>query len=107
MPLTACLPEGTNPGAASLTDAYTVPASNIFEGIVVVTNRAAVATAFRVSIALAGAADAPTHYIAYDVAIAGNATVDTSRFTAPAGAVIRVYATLATLTFRPTGYLKS
>ena len=92
-----------NPAAATLEDAYTVPASTKFEGRVLVANRSASATAFRISLALAGAADDPMQYIAYDVAITGNDTAWTERFAIPAACVVRVYATLATLSFAITG----
>ncbi len=92
-----------NPGAASLEDIYTVPVLRKFEGKVIVANRSATATAFRVALAPDGAVDDPSHYIAYDVAITGNAKDATPAFTIPEGCVVRVYATLATLTFTLTG----
>ena len=68
-----------------------------------VANRSAVATTFRVSIAIAGAADANQQYLAYDVAIAGNATAKIIGISLGAADRIRVYATLATLSFNATG----
>jgi len=91
------------PGAASLTDAYTVPASTKFEGKVIVANRSATGTTFRISLAPAGAADATSQYIVYDLAIPGNDTYTTPNFSIAATAVVRVYATLATVTFTVTG----
>jgi len=95
----------SKPTAATLTDIYTVPSST--EAIVssiVVCNQSATATAFRISVAPAGAADATSQYLYYDVAIPGN---DTFAFTGGVSLAttdkIRVYNTLATLSFTVTG----
>lgn len=95
----------SNPGAAALTDAYTVPgARSAVVSSIVVSNNSAVATAFRLSLAVAGAADNAKQYIAFDNAIAGNTTVS---FVLGIGLattdVVRVYATLATLAFNIFG----
>jgi hypothetical protein len=89
------------PGAATLTDCYTVPAlTTATVSTLVVCNRSATATAFRVSVAVAGAADATSQYIYYDVAIPGNDTfAATLGISLGAGDVVRVYNTLATCTF--------
>lgn len=92
----------TNPGAASLTDSYTVPAAT--EAIIssiTVANRSSTQTSFRIAIAPAGAADNLVHYVAYDVVIVGNDVYARQPgFTLAATDKIRVYATLATLTFQ-------
>ena len=93
----------SNPGAATLTDAYTVPAGTSAVVSIFVANRSAVATSFRLSLAIAGAVDALSQYIAYDVAIVGNQTIQFDKITLAATDVVRVYATLATLTFTITG----
>lgn len=95
----------TNPGAASLTDSYTVPgATQAIISSIVVCNRSGTSTSFRISIAVAGAADDPKQYIYYDVVIPGNDTfVATIGMTLGAADKIRVYATLATLTFTTFG----
>ncbi len=95
----------TNPSATTLTDAYTVPVGSNFEFKYVVANRSVTATSFRVSIAIAGAADDNKQYVAYDTAITGNDIYDSPVFFINATDVIRVYATLATLTFTITGEL--
>lgn len=95
----------TDPTAATLTDAYTVPAGNTFEFFLTVANRGA-ATAFRWSIAIAGAADANAQYKAYDVAIAANDVYVSETYRINATDVIRVYATLATLSFGINGVLR-
>lgn len=95
----------SNPTAANLTDAYTVPAlTRATISTITVANRSATPTSFRISIAVNGAGDALPQYLFYDVAIDGNDT-----FAATIGAtvgpadVVRVYATLATLSFNIFG----
>lgn len=93
------------PGAATLTPLYTVPAlTTTTASTIVVANQSAVATSFRISVAVAGAADTPAQYLYYDVAIAGNDVfAATLGITLGAGDVVRVYATLATLSFNLFG----
>ena len=95
----------TNPGAATLTDSYTVPgATSATVSTITVANRSATATSFRISVAIAGAADNNVQYIAYDVPISGNDTIGfTIGVTLAATDVVRVYATLATLSFNVFG----
>jgi hypothetical protein len=90
------------PSATSLTDAYTCGSS---DGAVVssltVCNRSATQTSFRISVAIAGAGDANAQYLYYDVIIPGNDTfIATVGITLADTDVIRVYATLATLSFQ-------
>ena len=80
--------------ATTLTDIYTVPAATqttISTGLVC--NRGSTETTFRVSIALAGAADNNKQYLYYDVPIPAN---DTFAFTLGvslgAGDIVRAYA---------------
>lgn len=95
----------SNPSAATLTAAYTVPASTqAIVSSVVVANRSAAATSFRISVAIAGAVDSNEQYTHYDVAIAGNDVyIATIGMTLGAADVVRVYATLATLSFNIFG----
>ena len=88
-----------NPSATTLTTLYTVPVKYQAKGRVHVCNRSATATTFRISIGLAGAADDNKQYLAYDAVIAGNEDAQTVEFVADEKDVIRVYATLATLSF--------
>lgn len=93
------------PLATTLTDIYTVPAATqAIVSTITVCNQSGTATSFRISVAPAGAADATSQYLYYDVAIAGNdtfaATLGVSLATTDK---IRVYATLATLSFTVTG----
>lgn len=94
-----------DPTAATLTDAYTVPAStSVASSSIVVANRSATPTTFRISVAVAGAADANKQYIAYDVALGANAVVTlVIGITLAATDKIRVYATLATVSFNIFG----
>ncbi len=95
----------TDPSAATLTTSYTVPAST--EAIVssiIVCNRSATATLFRVAVLPAGGTVADTDYIYYDLAIKGNDTfIATVGLTLEAASIVQVYATLATLSFNIYG----
>ena len=95
----------SNPLAATLTAAYTVPgATSATVSSILVCNRSGTATTFRLSIAVAGAADNNIQYIAYDVPISGNDTIAfTVGVTLATTGVVRVYATLATLSFNIFG----
>ncbi len=90
-----------NPLVTTLTALYTVPGatSTVVSGIII-TNRSATPTSFRISIQIAGAADNLKQYIAYDVPIVANDVVDyTTGITLATTDVVMVYATLATLSF--------
>ncbi|TDI97033.1 MAG: hypothetical protein E2O29_02005 [Deltaproteobacteria bacterium] len=95
----------SNPLAATLTDIYTVPGSTSVTGSsITVANRSSTATSFRISIAVAGAVDSDEQYIYYDIAIPGNETFTaTLGITLAATDVVRVLATLATLSFNLFG----
>ena len=95
----------SNPSAATLTLAYTVPAlTNTTVSTITVANRSATATTFRISVAVAAAADTNAQYLYYDQMIPGNDTfAATLGVTLAATDVIRVYATLATLSFNIFG----
>jgi len=94
-----------DPVAATPVTAYTVPAATQFVGSVRVANRGA-ATAFRVWVALNGAGDANPQYLAFDKAIGANDT-DEVLVVADAADLVRVYATLATLSFNVRGVEKT
>lgn len=89
------------PIATTLTTLYTVPgATSTVASSIVVCNRSAVATSFRIAIRPGGAAISNEHYLYYDVAIAGNDTfIATIGITLAATDVVSVYNTLATLSF--------
>ena len=93
------------PLAATLTTLYTVPGATKVTGTtILVCNRSATPTSFRVSVVPAGAGDSVEQYIYYDVAIDGNDTFGaTVGLTLEATDVVRVYATLATLSFNLFG----
>ena len=95
----------SNPSAATLTDAYTVPAAtSAIVSTIMVCNRSAVPTAFRLGIAVAGAATDLKQYLAYDAPIGANEFLAfTIGATLAATDVLRVYATLATLSFNIFG----
>jgi hypothetical protein len=91
--------------ATTLTDLYTVPADTSTSiSSLVVCNRSATSTTFRISVAVAGAADSSKQYIFYEQALDGNST-----FTATIGVTlaatdkIRVYAGNSSLSFNLFG----
>ncbi len=91
----------SNPTAATLTTLYTVPSStSAVASTISVCNRSATQTTFRISVAPSGASDSSEQYLYYDVEIPGNDTfMATVGLTLATTDVIRVYATLATLSF--------
>jgi hypothetical protein len=95
----------SKPSATTLTAAYTVPAlTTATVSTITVANQSATATSFRVSVAVNGAADTAAQYLYYDIAIPGNNTFATTiGITLGAGDVVRVYNTLATLSFNIFG----
>lgn len=95
----------TNPSATTLTDSYTVPAAtSAVISTILVCNNSSSSTSFRVSVAVAGAANATKQYIYYDVAISGNDTfAATIGVTLAATDVVRVYAGSANLSFNIFG----
>lgn len=94
-----------DPVVTTLTTLYTVPAlTQAVVSTIVVCNRGGSATTYRISIAVAGAADNVKQYIAYDVAIAGNSTQTlTLGISLGPADVIRVYDGIATVTFTAYG----
>lgn len=77
---------------AALTTLYTVPAlTQATVSSLVICNRSASSRTFRVSIAVAGAADDPKQYLYYDVTLTKNNTfAATLGLTLGAGDVVRV-----------------
>lgn len=94
----------SKPLATTLTDAYTVPAlTTAVVSSIVICNQGA-ATSFRISVAVAGLADTAKQYLFYDTAIAANTTYTvTIGISLGAADVVRVYNTLATLSFNIFG----
>lgn len=93
------------PSATTSTDIYTVGAGKqTVISTLVVCNRGATATTFRIAVRPDGAVLASTHYIAYDVAIAANDSTNlTLGLTIDASDVLTVYAGNANLTFSAFG----
>jgi hypothetical protein len=94
-----------NPSATTLTDGYTVPgATSAVVSSITVANRSSTPTSFRISVAVAGAANDNKQYLYYDVEIPGNDTfVATIGVTLETTDVIRVYAAAAQLSFNIFG----
>lgn len=93
------------PSAATSTTVYTCPSSTqTVVSVIVVCNRSAVPTSFRVGVDVNAAGDDNKDYIAYDVPIGANESVEVGKgVTLDAADLIRVYATLATLSFSVFG----
>ena len=93
------------PAAATLTTAYTVPATTeAIVSTITVCNRSATATSFRIAFRPAGASIVTAHYVAYDAAIGANEIITlTLGFGLETTDVVSVYATLATVTFNVGG----
>lgn len=92
----------SNPTASSLTMAYTVPAlTQTIISSIVVTNTSPTSTPlFRISLAVAGAGDALSQYVYYDLPILPNDTFAiTGGITLGAGDVVRVKSTTNDLVF--------
>lgn len=89
------------PAAATLTDAYTVPAStSAIVSTFTVCNRSATPTTFRIAVRPAGAAIATKHYIAYDATLLANEVWGfTIGVTLATTDVVSVYANDATVSF--------
>ncbi len=94
-----------NPSAATLEILYTVPADHdAMMSTFVVCNRSAVATSFRMAISPLGAAISDEMYEFFDRPIGANDTfAATFGWTLGTTDVVRVYATLATLSFTACG----
>lgn len=93
------------PAATSNVDLLTVGAGKqVIISTLVVCNRAATATTFRIAVRPDAAVLANTHYIAYDVPIAANDSTNlTLGITLDASDVVTVYAGSANLTFAAFG----
>lgn len=93
------------PGAAALTAIYTVPAATqAVVSTITVCNRGTVEATFRVSVAVAGAADNVQQYIYYDLPLVANDTfAATIGIALGATDVVRAYASTANLTFQVFG----
>ena len=94
-----------NPAATTATTLYTVPAStSTVVSTIVITNQAAAAATYRISVRPAGATQTAAMYLAYDVAVAANdSTALTLGITLATTDVITVYASSATVSFNVFG----
>ena len=97
------------PSAATATTLYTVPSStDVVVSHVTVCNRSAVPTSFRIGIDVGGSGDADAQWMFYDCPIGANETIEVLRgATLTATDLVRIYATLATLSFNLFGVKKT
>lgn len=93
------------PSATTATTVYTVPSGrSAVVSSIIVCNRSATATTYRIALRPAGATLADQHYVAYDVAVGGNDTTTISiGITLAATDVVTVYTTAATVSFTVSG----
>jgi len=105
MPATLKVLGQAAPLAATETDLYTVPgATSTVVSTVMICNRSATPTTFRLSIAVGGGATTNPDYIAFDAPIGANDVIGlTIGATLAATDKIRCYATLATVSFSAFG----
>jgi hypothetical protein len=104
MKMLVTTPANRNPGAASNTTLYTAPAQGAMVARILVANRSATPTSFRIFLVENGGTTGNQHAIAYDIPINGNDTINFPVGSGLAnGDFIVVFATLATLTFTPVG----
>lgn len=94
-----------NPAATTLTALYTVPANKVaVTSTLSVCEKGAAAATYRISVAVAGAADNAKQYIVYDSALAANESKFlTIGLTLGTGDVVRVYASTANVAFNLFG----
>lgn len=92
----------SNPAATTLTDIYTVPAltSTTVSSCVICNQSNSVTATFRISIAVAAAADTAKQYLYYDLTLIPNDTfIATVGITLAASDVLRVYSSTTNLSF--------
>jgi hypothetical protein len=93
------------PAATTLVDLYTVPAAtSTTVSTLMICNQSTTATSFRVSVAIAGAADALQQYEVFDAPIQGNDSIPmTLGITLSATDKLRVYSGSGTVSFNAHG----
>jgi hypothetical protein len=95
----------SKPSAATQTTAYTVPASHqTVISSIIICNQSGTPTSFRINLDPNAGGDSTEQYIYYDLPIDGNDTfILTIGVTLGSADLVRVYATLATLSFTVLG----
>lgn len=95
----------SNPSVNTLTDIYTAPANiSTINSTVTICNQSSVIAKFRLSIAIAGAADAVKQYLYYDLPLSPNDTFGlTFGITLAATDVIRGYTNNSAVSFNVFG----
>lgn len=95
----------SKPTAATSTTLYTVPASTAtIVNTIVACNQSAVGTSIRIGVDVGGTGDATTDYLCFDLPIGGNESLVLHLgVTMAATDLLRVYNTLATVSFNAFG----
>jgi hypothetical protein len=93
------------PAATTLTALYTVPSGkSTAASTLVVCNQNNTKIAFRISVAVGGAADAPQQYLYYDAGLFGNSSViATMGISLGSGDIVRVQSDTANVSFNLFG----
>jgi hypothetical protein len=101
MPTTYKVLGQSNPAATTLTSLYTVPAStSAIVSTLTISNSSASDGTFRISVAVAGAADSAKQYLAYDASIRGNGFITlTLGISLATTDIIKVYSSSTSLAF--------
>ena len=105
MPTTYKVLGQSAPAATTATTLYTVPAAtSAVISTIVVANRGATASTYRISVRPGGAAQANQHYIAFDVTVGPlDSTTLTLGITMAATDILTVYSSTVNLSFNAFG----
>ena len=91
------------PAAITNTTLYTVPAATQANVNIFIANQGSGEDKVRVALTPSGSALAATDYIAYDVVVAGNSSLNSTGIALAAAGFITVYSTNGTSSFVATG----
>lgn len=89
------IPQQADLAAATETTVYTCPNGRLVKITVVFTNRAAIDTVIRLSLAVAGASVVAKQYIIYGPTLKANSTTFINEFTVQSNDVVRAYSSNA------------
>lgn len=93
----------SNPSAATLTTAYTVPSAKHATVRVIAANRSGSADTFRIAVSPNGASIANQHYVVFGKQIDANDSLASAAFTLGDTDVVRVYSSAGNISFSVTG----
>ena len=91
------------PSAATPTVLYTVPALTQANANIFAANQSAASDAIRIAVTKSGNSLTSSNYVAYDMVIAANYTLNFTGFALAAGDFITIYSTSGSTSFNATG----